>query len=349
MANIAIICNKYGLSGGMERYAYEISQQISASFPIVILAKKILANAEMNSNLIFKKLPVSGCPSKLKDNFFSFRVGRYLQKNPELVSIACNRCAHANIAICGGTHIGYLRAMGKPVSLWDRAAIALEKREYQQASFIVAHSQLMVDELQRYYDVNPEKIVLLYPPINTDKFKIIDANKRAALRAQLGFSAQKKYFLFPSGSHSRKGLDFLRSYLEQTKLPIELVVVGKERVTGKNIQSLPFTKAIEKLYQAADATIMASKYEPFGLVGIESVLCGSPVVFANNIGCTKVLDSRVNFSFQRDDKESLHSAVQKLDSFDRQTLTHPVNYIHYDISLSNHVKVLIQLADKVVK
>ena len=51
----------------------------------------------------------------------------------------------------------------------------------------------------------------------------------------------------------------------------------------KNVVGLGFCTDMPELYRAADFTIMASLYEPFGLVGVESVLCGTRVVLSDNM------------------------------------------------------------------
>ena len=52
-----------------------------------------------------------------------------------------------------------------------------------------------------------------------------------------------------------------------------------------------------ELYQAADFTIMASQYEPFGLIGLESILSGTPVIFSENMGCLEVLKTNLAIHF----------------------------------------------------
>ena len=37
---------------------------------------------------------------------------------------------------------------------------------------------------------------------------------------------------------------------------------------------------MSELYNAVDFTILASYYEAFGLVGVESILCGTKIIFA---------------------------------------------------------------------
>ncbi|WP_204274472.1 glycosyltransferase, partial [Stenotrophomonas maltophilia] len=71
---------------------------------------------------------------------------------------------------------------------------------------------------------------------------------------------------------------------------MQLVVIGRPvSSSSPNIRYLGYRKDIENVYRAADYTILASHYEPFGLIGVESVLCGTPAVLAANIACTEVI------------------------------------------------------------
>src|ERR1700684_874197 len=80
--------------------------------------------------------------------------GRHGGRAPKVdVLLGCNRVDSSDIAICGGTHLGFLRATGRPEKRSDSWQIALERRQYEQSSVIVAHSQLMHDELRELYGV----------------------------------------------------------------------------------------------------------------------------------------------------------------------------------------------------
>ena len=83
--------------------------------------------------------------------------------------IGCNQTRWSDIGICGGTHPGFLEAMGQRAGVSDRWKIALERAHLERAHTVVAHSALMRDEALRFYGIAPEKIALLYPPIDREK------------------------------------------------------------------------------------------------------------------------------------------------------------------------------------
>jgi len=254
---------------------------------------------------------VGALPGKWRDHYFSRRVTSLKQQLGIDALIGITRVQAADIAICGGTHIGYLRSCDRAASWSDKRQIALETVHYQNAQKVVAHSQMMADELTSLYGVPPEKIALLYPPVDASCFSPGDAAERRRLRAQFGLPEDKTVFLFPSNSHERKGYPALEAFFEQTDLPVMLAVVGRSvSSTSKAIRYLGYQADMAAMYRAVDYTILASRYEPFGLVGIESILCGTPVALDRRIACTEILAEHACLTFNSDRPEELADAVR---------------------------------------
>lgn len=337
---LAISCSQFGSGGGMERYAYELAQAFyDDSLKPQILTRKVDAQFKNENHYFIKKFNLKWIPGKLRDRYFSWCLDKYRQKHNITTLIACSRIKHPDIAICGGTHIGFVKATQKALKPSDKAHIRLEKEQYHHAKVIIAHSKLMQQELIQLYQVDPAKIEVIYPPANESQFKKIEEPQRQLLRKTLGFENNRFYFIFPSGSHKRKGFYFLKAFFESTDLPFELVVIGKEKVSGKNIRHVSFTQQIEQFYQAGDAAILASSYEPFGLVGIESVACGTPIVFADNIGSCEVINEKAKCTFNLQDMNTLKYAIESVLKLDRQEIS-AQHCIEYDISLKVHVERL---------
>lgn len=202
----------------------------------------------------------------------------------------------------------------------------------------------MKKELIEFYNLDSNKITVIYPPVNTENFKIVDEVTRKKVREKFGFSENEIIYLFPSTGHSRKGFDILKPYFENSDLPIKLVVAGTPVKESKRIKSLGFCKNMPELYQAADFTIMASKYEPFGLVGIESILCGTPVVFSDNMGCSEVFNDQCGFLFNRNIQQSLNDAIIKSVN-NRFRVNEPFSVLKYNPMLGVHIENLNKLID----
>ena len=338
---IGICCNVFGPSGGMERYTLDITKGlIEKGYQLEIFTKKV-DKATANEFGI----PVHHCnlkliPGKLRDYFFS----RWLQKSRTefgiTTMIGCCRNTASDIAMCGGTHVGFLKAIGRTPTLFDKLAIGIEREFYSRAKMVIAHSRLMSHELQEFYQVNSEKISVLYPPSSLDRFSPCTPDEKIRLRNQFDLPLDKKVFLFVSSSHERKGFPLLRKFFETTSLPVILAVAGRPIPCGlKNIRYLGFRNDIENLYRACDFSILASLYEPFGLAAVESVLCGTPVVLSKNIASSEIIPDFTKFSFTKNDLGSLTAAIgQALKKVpDKAINTYNLSSL---LSLDRHIKTL---------
>ena len=81
---------------------------------------------------------------------------------------------------------------------------------------------------------------------------------------------------------------------------------------------------LRKLYSIADVSLLTSRKEPFGLVIIEAMACGAPVVGSNDGGAVDIITPEVGLLFQSEDPEDLAAKVNSvLDgeaTFDRQVV-----------------------------
>lgn len=345
--SLSLICTKFQYAGGMERYLIDLVKgfnQISI-FPDVY-ATKFDAKLEEYSLINPILINLSFIPKPLRTHFFSYYLNKHKKQNQ--ISISTSYTI-SDVIICGGNHQGYLNALNKRPTFSDKLKIRNEARVLAQSKLVIAHSKMMKEELIRFYhtdeDKIKDKIKIVYPPINTEKFSIPTEEKRNELRKKFGFSENEAIYLFPSTGHSRKGFDILKSYFEKSHLPIRLVVAGTPVKESKNIRSLGFCKNMDELYQASDYTILASNYEPFGLVGLESILSGTPIVFADNIGCLEVLQNNFGYTFSRENKNSLDLAInQSIET--KHRIHEPFKCINYDPSLSHHMTQLLKYIEK---
>ncbi|RAS12060.1 glycosyltransferase family 4 protein [Cupriavidus alkaliphilus] len=345
---VGISCNRFGAGGGLERYALDISRAMArrADTEVSVYARRFDAGVAASAGVAAHRIVVSWLPGKLRDRYFSWRL-QGLRDAGEVL-IGCNRVRGSDIAICGGTHRGYLAARGTPARRSDQWQIDLESAQYAGAHRVVAHSALMRREVIDLYGIAPERVELVYPPVDTQRFTPVDDGERAALRREFGFGDDEIVFLFPSSGHARKGFDLLADYFSRSDLPITLAVAG--RPVGRTIarvRELGYSSRIDALYRAADFTILASGYEPFGLVGVESVLCGTPLVFADNIACLEVIRPQAVHAFSRERGETLDHAIRAAVESVRSgqaRLANPLALLDYDPGIEVHVDTLLRLA-----
>ena len=178
--------------------------------------------------------------------------------------------------------------------------IATEKKLARTCQRILAPTDREKENLLKYCQTSAEKIGVVPCGVNLDLFRPMD---KAAARQRLGFDEDESIVLYVGRFDPIKGIDRLleaMAYLKHLQR-MRLVIIGGDgpdtpeyqnlqQLSGKfGIQkSVRFVGRVEQnklppYYSAADALVVSSYYESFGLVGLESLACGTPVV-ATRVG-----------------------------------------------------------------
>ena len=345
--NIAIATDNFKPSGGMERYVFDLVQGLlSKQIKPVVFAMQISQEfASLCPTHKIIQFPIA----QLRYAVFNAKLQKVLPKNHKL--LATSLVDNADILFCGGNHLGFLNATKRKATTKDKMTIKRGFSAYKSAKKIVAHSQKMADELVEFYGVEKDKIFTIYPPVDTEKFYPMPDEKRVELRKKFGFKDNENILLFPSANHQLKGLDLIIDSVQsvQKKLshPIKIVVCGKQSVkTNDLIINLGFIKNMSELYNAVDFTILASYYEAFGLVGVESILCGTKTIFATTCGCTEVIRNTDGLFFDRTKPETLANSLYLADKMrldNQHKIDKAKDYIIYNPELSCHIEKLLEL------
>ncbi|CAG7598008.1 glycosyltransferase [Candidatus Vallotia tarda] len=346
---IGLSCQALGHSGGLERYVRDIIGAMARRqiYPIVF-ARKFDKTLPEYSLVDIQTIRVNWMPRALRDAAFSWRLQARRVRSQIDIVIACNRVDSGDIVICGGTYPGALR-YGRNKPKWnDGWQIALERRIYQNAGVIIAHSKMLEQEIHQHFGIDLDKIHVIYPPVRSDRFMPMIPSQREAMRAQLGIPEGHAVFVFVA--NTGKGFELLRAYFRATSKPILLLVTGRPPADlSPNIRSLGYRTDMQYVFGAADFTIIPAPYEPFGLVGVESILCGTPVLIAGNVGCSEVIRKDAQWRFSHLSAESFSAAIeQALTHWQSHTarLTQPNEYLLYDYDVASHTTRLLALASE---
>ncbi|OAJ51879.1 glycosyl transferase family 1 [Paraburkholderia ginsengiterrae] len=348
VTDIALTAQALKNSGGAERYTRDVIAGLHRmGLRPTLFAREIDRALPEAAWIDAQPLNVRWAPRKLRNLAFDWRLKQRLKRHRPACVFSINHSTHADVALCGGTHPGSLEAAGRAVRRSDQWQIDLERRVYTQARSIVAHSQLMSRELQRFYGVPAARIDVLYPPVDTTRFRPLDDEARAAARRKFELPEDRVIFMFSSTSHERKGYPLLEAFFAQTTLPVCLVVAGRPvPKTSDTIRYVGYCKEIETLFAAADFTVVASAYEPFGLVGVESVMCGTPLVIADNVGSAETVTGEAKIEFSRQSagsfERAIHTAVERVRG-DGARIAAPLDSLVYDPGVDAHVAALYAL------
>lgn len=343
-----LVFSNHGLrhSGGIERYLLTLVDALHARGirPTVVAHRfdRTLPEFGWVDSVLIRTWRLGG---PLRDLWFDARLRRLKHERGWYPLIALSQTAASDIAICGGTHPGFLAAMGRSAGWKDRLAIGLERRHFTGAALVLAHSRLMAEQLGRFHGVAADQVQVLYPPVDTARFHVVDAAQRRALRERLGLPQDRAVFLLASTGHARKGLDLLVEALGHSDAPVLLVVAGRPTgLAAPNLRELGFRTDMEDVYRAVDCTALASRFEPFGLVGVESVLCGTPLIGEAAMGCMEVIREPAAIPFRIDQSGSLQGAIDAaLARWHAGTLNvaDPRAALAYDPSVDVHLDALL--------
>ena len=201
--------------------------------------------------------------------------------------------------------------------------IKSEKEIVANADCIVTSTDEGKNNLINLYSASPEKISVIPPGVNLDFFHPGDKENA---RRDLDLKDYRRVLLFAGRLQPFKGLDLLLHAM--TNLPnhgiTRLLVVGgnagkgDERAKMNSLvkklgisEMVGFVGAVEhedmpKFYNAADICVVPSYHESFGMVAVESLACGTPVV-ASRVGglATIVQDGETGYLFDERSPEAL--------------------------------------------
>jgi len=346
---IHIIHHAFRLGGGKERCAVALAASLKELGRRVVV-HTIKADAALANSLGVELdlLPFKEFPRKLQAFRFFRQIDR-VRKNMDGLQIAFSRVRAQDIVVCGGTHRGYLARARKWMGPFDWLQIWMEQQSYRQARVLVAHSDLVAEDLTRHYAISPKKIHLLYPPLDERFTKQGEFPPRAQLRKKFECPEEKVVFLFPSKGHRNKGLYRILEAMRPFAGQVLLAVAGKPpgRSQPSFVTYLGYVEDMAAAYRAADFTILGSYYESFGLVGPESILCGTRLVFEQNVGCLPVVKPEFVFTFSVWDMASIREAVSGAITLARQNRHHidqPLSALSYDPSPAAHARAVLNAA-----
>lgn len=114
------------------------------------------------------------------------------------------------------------------------------------------------------------------------------------------------------------------------------------------VRNQPHDK-LRRLYSAADVSLLTSRKEPFGLVIIEAMACGTPVIGSDDGGAVDIITPEVGLLFESENPEALAEQVKKvLDgevSFDRDVIA---EYAKENYSQDKRIGTLIDIYEDAI-
>lgn len=295
---IALIHYRLLRNGGLETRLFNYLQYfVSQGHDVHLVVSKIDPTVSIDGSISIHQINLKRVPKPIRMWFFNAGLKKIMNQHSFDLSLSLGRTSHQDLVLCPGTHLGYMDALGmKFKGPIDRLNIYLDKLAYRDSKLILAASEKIRDEMVHFANVPENKIRILYPPTNTNKFNQSGILRKPELRSKYGFSESKKSMLFVTTGNHLKGYGFLLELMAQLQeASIELVIAGVKPIKTnlKNVKYLGYQEDVNELMWAADALVHPAKYEAYAQVVSESLLCGLPVIVSDRVGAKSVVTEDV--------------------------------------------------------
>ena len=156
-------------------------------------------------------------------------------------------------------------------------------------------------------------IRVIYNGINLDVFKPTHSNFKEK------YHLEDKYIVLGVAASwgKRKGLDVLVELSKRLDERFQVVLVGAQEGLAIpdhiiTIQHTESQKELAEIYTAADVFANPTREEVLGLVNVEALACGTPVVTFNSGGSPECVDEASGIVIRPDDVQGMTTAIVRI-------------------------------------
>lgn len=213
--------------------------------------------------------------------------------------------------LCYGVPLVITTHSLEPLRPWKREQLGrgydasswVEKTAIEMADAVVAVSKETKEDVLKYFDVDEDKIKVIYNGINLNEYVV---TRETSTLDRYGIDRSKPFVLFVGRITRQKGIIHLVNAIKYIDPDTQIVLcagapdtaeIGKEMEDSVNevkktrenviwIDKMLDKKEVIQLYSNADVFCCPSIYEPFGIINIEAMACETAVV-ASAVGGIK--------------------------------------------------------------
>lgn len=231
------------------------------------------------------------------------------------------------------------------------------------ADGLIAISRQVAADAIKTYQVSNKKVHLIWNGFDVEIFKVLPEATKASILREYGIEndGSRPLVSFVGKFTDFKGIDVLMhaAAIYERRIPsVQTVLVGhgqlwdqmhqlQQELGLKQIYFLGHKpqQTVAKIYNIADVSVVPSRVEPFGLVAVEALACGTPVVATNEGGLPDFINEQVGALVPVDDPQALADAiVAEIKNDTKQTKgTYASQYALEGFSWSKQVAKMVEL------
>jgi glycosyltransferase involved in cell wall biosynthesis len=190
----------------------------------------------------------------------------------------------------------------------------------QRPDILVANSENIANRIKKFYRRDP---LVIYPPAEVEKYH------ESSIKYQ---DKKENYYLSVGRLVRGKGIEVIVEACTKLGVPLKVSGIGPQleelkSLAGPTVEFLGAVKdeQLPELFGKAKATIVASEDEDFGIVPVESMACGTPVIAVSAGGFLETVVAGKTGEFWKvgggqlavdPDLIGVDSLVKALESFD---------------------------------
>lgn len=191
---------------------------------------------------------------------------------------------------------------------------------YRQFDMVLAPSHLMVQQLA---DMGVTDA--LHQPLGIDSGVFRPDRRVDTLRQHLNLASNSRLLVYAGRFTPEKKLGVLIEAVRRLGRPYHLVLVGggTELPRFPQITYVPFKRdqrQLARLLASCDLLVHPGDCETFGLIVLEAMACGLPVVGTTGGGVSELVDEKTGILAQPNDPASLAEAIEAIYARDLMQL-----------------------------
>jgi glycosyltransferase involved in cell wall biosynthesis len=330
-----IVTHKVKKGDGQGRVNYEIAKEIiQRGHHLTLLSSEVAPDLQESCQINWISIPVNRYPTEfIRNLIFTQRSGAWLKlhrsevdlvkvngaittarSDVNAVHFVHNSWLHSPTHISKSRHDWY----GFYQWLYTVLNVYWEKQAFKKARTIVAVSQKVAEELQ-YAGVPPTQIRVIVNGVDLQEFC-----PGKSSRQNFGLPENVPIALFAGDIRTtRKNLDTVLHALVQVS-NLHLAVLGstdsspfpqlaRSLEVDSRVHFLGYRQDIAEIMQSVNLLVFPSRYEPFGLVVLEAMAVGLPVVTSTTVGAGVLVTPECGLILENpEDINALADALKEL-------------------------------------